>query len=191
MTWLGIAPLMKIVRDEMALTQLRISNLVIGSVTVMARLFIGWLCDRLRPRLAYTWLLPLSSLPVMGICFAHDHQTFLIFRVLIGAIGALFVITQHHTSVILAPNVVGTANATTAGWCNFGGGVTQLVMPIVLGILTVGAYFPFTEVQFLPGFGPERRGWMARGDGAGRGDVRPGRRGVLLPDQRRPQGELS
>ena len=160
--WFGIAPLMTIVRDEMALTQSQIGWLVIGSVagTVVARVLIGWLCDRIGPRLAYTWLLIVGSLPVMGIALAYDFQTFLLFRVLIGVIGASFVITQYHTSVMFAPNVVGTANATTAGWGNLGGGVTQLAMPIVLGILTVGAYIPFTDIQFLPGFGfSDAVGW--------------------------------
>ena len=160
--WFGIAPLMILVRDEMALTQSQIGWLVIGSVavTVVARLLIGWLCDRIGPRLAYTWLLLIGSLPVMGIGLAHDFQTFLIFRLLIGIVGASFVITQYHTSVMFAPNVVGTANATTAGWGNLGGGVTQLVMPIVLGILTVGAYVPFTDIRLLPGLGlSDAAGW--------------------------------
>ncbi len=52
---------------------------------------------------------------------------FLFFRLLIGAIGASFVITQYHTSIMFAPNVVGTANATTAGWGDAGGGATQSV----------------------------------------------------------------
>ena len=160
--WFGIAPLMTIVRDEMALTQSQIGWLVIGSVggTVVARVLCGWLCDRVGPRLTYTWLLIVGSVPVMGIGLAHDFQTLLLFRVLIGVIGASFVITQYHSSVMFAPNVVGTANATTAGWGNLGGGVTQLVMPIVLGILTVGAYVPFTDIQFLPGLGfSDAVGW--------------------------------
>src|SRR5690606_20532763 len=60
--------------------------------------------------------------------------SFLIFRLAIGAIGAAFVITQFHTSVMFAPNVVGTANATTAGWGNLGGGVTQMIMPLVFAL---------------------------------------------------------
>ena len=77
------------------------------------------------------WLLLLGSLPVMGIALAHDFKTFLLFRVLIGAIGGSFVITQCHTTLMFAPNCVGTANATTAGWGNLGGGVTQFVMPLL------------------------------------------------------------
>ncbi|MEQ8854206.1 MFS transporter [Gimesia sp.] len=134
--WFGIAPLMNIVREEMSLTREQIGWCIIGSVaiTVIARLFIGWLCDQIGPRLAYTWLLVLGAIPVMGIGFAHDYTTFLIFRIAIGAIGAAFVITQYHTSLMFAPNCVGTANATTAGWGNLGGGVTQMVMPLIFGL---------------------------------------------------------
>ncbi len=62
-------------------------------------------------------------------------MTFLVFRLAIGAIGASFVITQFHTSVMFAPNVVGTANATVGGWGNAGGGVTQSVMPLILAAI--------------------------------------------------------
>ncbi len=131
--WFGIAPLMKIVRAEMSLSKEQIGWCIIGSVsiTVLARLFIGWLCDKIGPRLAYTGLLLVGSIPVMAIGLATDYASFLLFRVAIGVIGASFVITQYHTSVMFAPNCVGTANATTAGWGNLGGGVTQLAMPLV------------------------------------------------------------
>jgi NNP family nitrate/nitrite transporter-like MFS transporter len=40
---------------------------------------------------------------------------------------------------MFAPNVVGTANATTAGWGNLGGGVTQMVMPLIFaGFVSLG-----------------------------------------------------
>jgi len=132
--WFGIAPLMVIVRKELSLTPKQLANTMIASVaiTIVARLFIGWLCDRIGPRLSYTWLLILGSLPVMGIGLAHSYTSFLLFRLGIGVIGASFVITQYHTSVMFAPNCVGTANATSAGWGNLGGGVTQIVMPLIL-----------------------------------------------------------
>jgi MFS transporter, NNP family, nitrate/nitrite transporter len=134
--WFGIAPLMAIVREEMGLSKSQIGWCVIGSVaiTVVARLFVGWLCDRIGPRRAYAGLLIVGSLPVMGIALANNFETFLLFRVLIGAIGASFVITQYHTSNMFAGSCVGTANATTAGWGNLGGGVTQFVMPLIFAL---------------------------------------------------------
>ena len=143
--WFGIAPLMSVVRDELQLTKDQIGWAIIGSVaiTVFARFFIGWLCDRIGPRKAYTWLLILGAFPVMGIGLSWNFESFLLFRVLIGGIGAAFVITQYHTTVMFAPNVVGQANATSAGWGNLGGGVTQFVMPLLFSVFVVG--FGFSE----------------------------------------------
>lgn len=139
--WFGIAPLMAVVRDELHLTKAQIGNIIVASVsaTIFARLFVGWLCDKIGPRLTYSWLLWIGAFPVMGIGLAHDYTSFLIFRLAIGIIGASFVITQYHTSVMFSGSVVGTANATVAGWGNLGGGVTQMVMPLLFaGIVALG-----------------------------------------------------
>ncbi|MBX2832931.1 MAG: MFS transporter [Rhodospirillales bacterium] len=135
--WFGIAPLMPLVRDDLGLTKGEIGNTIIASVaiTVLVRLLIGPLCDKLGPRKTYTGLLVVGSLPVMLIGLADSYETFLLARLAIGSIGASFVITQYHTSTMFAPNVVGTANATTAGWGNLGGGVTQMVMPLILAMV--------------------------------------------------------
>ncbi len=134
--WFGVAPLMATIREELALTPDQIGWSIIASVaiTVVARLGIGWLCDRIGPRLCYTGLLAFGSIPVMAIGLAHDFESFLVCRLLIGAIGASFVITQVHTAAMFAPNCVGTANATTAGWGNLGGGITQIAMPALFTV---------------------------------------------------------
>lgn len=134
--WFGIAPLMAIVREELGLSQAQVGNIIIASVaiTIFARLVIGWLCDKIGPRITYTALLIVGAIPVMLIGLSYDYTSFLLFRLAIGVIGASFVITQYHTSVMFAPNVVGTANATAAGWGNLGGGVTQMVMPLIFSI---------------------------------------------------------
>jgi NNP family nitrate/nitrite transporter-like MFS transporter len=155
--WFGLAPLMPVIRQELHHTKEQIGNSIIASVavTVFARLLIGWLCDRVGPRRAYAWLLVAGSIPVMCVGFAHDYATFLLLRLAIGSIGASFVITQFHTSVMFAPNIVGTANATAAGWGNLGGGVTQIVMPLLFsGFLSlgVGAAWGWRLAMVVPGF---------------------------------------
>jgi NNP family nitrate/nitrite transporter-like MFS transporter len=154
--WFGLAPLMPVIREELHLTKEQIGNSIIASVaiTVLARLLIGWICDRIGPRRAYTALLIAGSIPVMCVGFAHDYRTFLLFRLAIGAIGASFVITQFHTSVMFAPHVVGSANATAAGWGNLGGGVTQIVMPLLFSALLslgVGAWWGWRLAMVVPG----------------------------------------
>ncbi|HEY6083641.1 MAG TPA: MFS transporter [Chitinophagaceae bacterium] len=131
--WFGIAPLMPVIRDELHLTKGQVGNIVIASVgiTVFGRLLAGWLCDKIGPRITYCIILIAGAIPVILIGLSHNYEAFLFFRLAIGLLGASFVVTQYHTAVMFAPNVVGTANATTAGWGNMGGGVTQMVMPLI------------------------------------------------------------
>ncbi len=154
--WFGIAPLMAVVRDDLKLTKAQVGNTVIASmaITIFARFLTGWLCDRFGPRRTYSVLLLFGSLPVMGIGFSHSYQTFLLFRLVIGFIGASFVITQYHTSTMFSSRVVGAANAITAGWGNLGGGVAQWLMPLLFGaIVGLGAdkYLSWRLAMVVPG----------------------------------------
>ena len=141
---------------DLALSPAQVGNSVIAAVslTIIARLGIGPLCTRFGSRKVYTFLLVFGSLPVMGIGLVQTPTQFFIARALIGLIGASFVITQYHTSVMFAPNIVGTANATTAGWGNLGGGVTQAVMPLILAaVLSFGvpAVIGWRVAMVVPG----------------------------------------
>jgi NNP family nitrate/nitrite transporter-like MFS transporter len=135
--WFAVAPLMPTIRADLGLTPAQIANINIAAVcvTILVRLLIGPLCDRYGPRLTYTALLALGAIPVIAIAFAQSYESFLFWRLCIGAIGASFVITQFHTSVMFAPNIIGTANATAAGWGNAGGGATQALMPLLFAAL--------------------------------------------------------
>src|SRR6185436_5452289 len=88
--WFGIAPLMPVIRQDLGLTQGQIGNIMIASVavTIFARLAIGWLCDRIGPRICYALLLIFGSLPVMLIGLSNSYESFLLFRLAIGVIGA-------------------------------------------------------------------------------------------------------
>ncbi|MVM29809.1 NarK family nitrate/nitrite MFS transporter [Spirosoma sp. HMF4905] len=140
--WFGLAPLMPAIRADLGLTKPQVGNTIIAAVsaTILARLVIGQLCDTWGPRKTYTALLVLGSLPVMFVGLAHDYTTFLLFRLAIGVIGASFVITQFHTSMMFAPKIKGTANAVAGGWGNLGGGITQLAMPVIMATIVGFGY---------------------------------------------------
>ncbi|GAA3509732.1 MFS transporter [Aquimarina addita] len=131
--WFGIVPFMPDVVKDLGLSPDQKWNSIIVAVsgTVFARLLIGKLCDKYGPRICYTWLLTLGAIPVILLGFVQTPMQFIICRLFIGFIGASFVITQFHTSIMFAPNIVGTANATSAGWGNLGGGANRLGMPLI------------------------------------------------------------
>lgn len=141
MAWFAIAPFNKMVYEQLGLSKAQQGNILIASVsaTIIARLIIGRLCDKYGPRLTYTWLLALCSIPVMLIGLSQSYTTLLLMRLAIGVIGASFVLTQYHTSVMFAPQVKGTANATAGGFGNTGGGAAQILMPLIaVGIVAMG-----------------------------------------------------
>ncbi|WP_034294799.1 MFS transporter [Herbaspirillum sp. RV1423] len=154
--WFACAPLMPVIKGQLGLTLDQIANINIAAVavTILVRLIVGPLCDRYGPRKTYTGLLLLGAIPVIGVGFSQTYESFLFFRLCIGAVGASFVITQYHTSVMFAPNVVGTANAATAGWGNAGGGVAQGLMPLLLAaalMLGVGDNLGWRVALLVPG----------------------------------------
>lgn len=144
--WFGLAPLMPTIRADLSLTKAQVGNTIIAAVsaTIVARLLIGKLCDTWGPRKTYTALLLIGAIPVMCVGLAHDYTTFLLFRLAIGVIGASFVITQFHTSMMFAPNIKGTANAVAGGWGNLGGGITNMLMPVIFAAI-VG--FGYTKAE--------------------------------------------
>lgn len=144
--WFGLAPLMPTIRQDLGLTKSEVGNTIIAAVTatIFARLIIGRIVDIWGPRKTYTALLIIGSIPVFLVGLAHSYTSFLLFRLAIGVIGASFVVTQFHTSLMFAPNIKGTANAFTGGWGNLGGGVTNMVMPLIFAMI-VG--FGYTKAE--------------------------------------------
>ncbi|RPD51882.1 NarK family nitrate/nitrite MFS transporter [Paracnuella aquatica] len=140
--WFGLAPLMPTIREDLQLSKAQVGNLIIVSVssTIVARLIIGRLCDTWGPRKTAVRLLLIGCIPVFLVGLAQDYTTFLLFRAAIGVIGASFVITQFHTSMMFAANIKGTANAVAGGWGNLGGGVTNMVMPLIFAAIVGFGY---------------------------------------------------
>lgn len=140
--WFGLAPLMPTIRDDLHLSKAQVGNLVIVSVssTIIARLLVGKLCDSWGPRKTAIRLLLVGAVPVFTVGLAKDYTSFLLFRGAIGIIGAAFVVTQFHTSMMFAKNIKGTANAVAGGWGNLGGGITNMVMPLIFAAIVGFGY---------------------------------------------------
>lgn len=111
-----------------------IANAGVASVasTIFVRVALGTLLERFGPVNVQTGLMCFGGfwVAVAGAISAPWNYTLI--RFFIGCAGATFVTNQFWCSLMFAPNIVGTANATAAGWGNLGGGVTQIFMMSVL-----------------------------------------------------------
>jgi NNP family nitrate/nitrite transporter-like MFS transporter len=96
------------------------------SSTVFVRIALGTLLERFGPVNVQSSLLTFGGFWVAVSSQITAPWNYTVCRFLIGCAGATFVTNQFWCSMMFAPNVVGTANATAAGWGNLGGGVTQI-----------------------------------------------------------------
>jgi NNP family nitrate/nitrite transporter-like MFS transporter len=108
------------------------ANLVSVAGTIFMRLIVGSWVETHGSRLSQAFLVIVFSIPLALSGLVSSASGLAAARFFIGGMGATFVVTQYWTSMMFAPSVVGTANATSAGWGNLGGGFTQVFMPWVL-----------------------------------------------------------
>lgn len=127
-SWFAFAPLMKEVKKDLGMTTDEVYNANISSVssTVLSRFVVGPMCDKFGARVVSSSLLIMGSIPTAFGGLVNNAVDVAVIRFFIGVMGATFVCTQYWSSQIFVKEFVGTANATTAGWGNLGGGVTQV-----------------------------------------------------------------
>lgn len=98
---------------------------------VFVRFSLGGILEQFGPVATQSTLMGMASIFVFSSMAIQNGTGLIIMRALIGLCGATFVISQFWSSILFAPNVVGTVNATAGGWGNLGGGITQVLIPAV------------------------------------------------------------
>jgi len=154
--WFAFAPLMVVVRKDIGLCdnnaaiqldieekntkcickkscKTTINNANIASVLfdVFTRFILGAVIERLGPVNTDIMLLLWGAIVVGASASVTNGTGLIIVRFFVSALGSTFVVNQFWNSILFAPNVIGTANATAGGWGNLGGGLTQTIMPLV------------------------------------------------------------
>ena len=139
--WFAFAPLMPTIRVELGLNMKQVLTINMMSVacTIFARFALGPLCEQYGPKRLQTYLLAWISVMCFLAPTVNSFAGLLLLRMCIGIGGGTFVVTQYWSSQMFTKDIVGVANATTGGWGNLGGGVTQVLMVAVFeGIRSSG-----------------------------------------------------
>lgn len=129
--WFNLAPLLQYLKAELGLTTAEIKTLLILNValTIPARVIIGMLTDKYGPRIVYSVLLAVCSIPCFMFAMADTFVEAAVARFLLGFIGAGFVIGIRMVSEWFPANELGTAEGIYGGWGNFGSAAAAFTLP--------------------------------------------------------------
>lgn len=131
-TWFNLAPLATTMMKDMGwLTPEHIAALGISNVvlTIPARVIIGSLLDKYGPRIVYSGLLITMSIPAMMFAFGNTWTQIFISRLILGCIGASFVIGIRIVAEWFPPKDAGFAEGFYGGWGNFGSAAAAMFLP--------------------------------------------------------------
>lgn len=131
LVWFNHAPLLAAIRDSLGLSKEQVSALLIINValTIPARILIGMLVDKFGPRLVYALLLGVSGLLCIGFAMADGFTTLAMLRLLLGCVGAGFVVGIRMIAEWFPAKETGYAQGIYAGLGNFGSAVAAVTLP--------------------------------------------------------------
>lgn len=131
--WFNHAPLQPLIMAtfDMSIDQWKALLTLNVALTIPARIVIGMLVDRFGPRHVYSALLLISGVFCSLFAFAQTYEQLALFRLLLGFVGAGFVIGIRMVGEWFPAKSVGLAQGIYGGWGNFGSAAAAFTLPTV------------------------------------------------------------
>ncbi|HIK12460.1 MAG TPA: NarK family nitrate/nitrite MFS transporter [Oscillatoriaceae cyanobacterium M33_DOE_052] len=131
--WFNLAPFATTIGKELHLATDQIKTLLICNLalTIPARIVIGMILDKFGPRITFSVLLVFAIVPCFATALAANFHHLVLARLLMGIVGAGFVIGIRMTSEWFPPKEIGIAQGIYGGWGNFGAFGAEFVLPSI------------------------------------------------------------
>jgi len=132
--WFGMAPLASsMLKSVNWLTPEDLKLFAIANValTIPARILVGMALDHWGPRRVFSVLLVVMAAPALFFAFGDSRVQLLVSRLILGSIGASFVVGIHMTAMWFKPKDIGFAEGFYAGWGNFGSAAAAMSLPAI------------------------------------------------------------
>ncbi len=131
--WFNFSPFASTIGKELNLVDPQIKTLLICNLalTIPARIIIGMVLDRFGPRITYSALLIFSLIPCLATAMSQSFNDLVIARLLMGIVGAGFVVGIRMVSEWFPPKEIGIAEGIYGGWGNFGAFGAEFTLPII------------------------------------------------------------
>jgi NNP family nitrate/nitrite transporter-like MFS transporter len=107
------------------------ANVCAVSFDILTRFLLGSVIERFGPKNTDCMILLWGMVVVGCSALVTNGPGLITVRFFVSALGSTFVVNQFWNSIMFNKKVVGTANATAGGWGNLGGGLTQVMMPLM------------------------------------------------------------
>ena len=130
--WFNLAPLATTIQDSVGwLTSEHIKILAISNValTIPARIVVGALIDRYGSRVVFSGLMVTMAIPTIAFAVGTTFMQLFISRLILGCVGAGFVIGIKMVAQWFPPKYIGRAEGFYAGWGNFGSAFAAMTLP--------------------------------------------------------------
>ncbi|MBW4571641.1 MAG: NarK family nitrate/nitrite MFS transporter [Tolypothrix carrinoi HA7290-LM1] len=131
--WFNFAPFATTIGKQLQLAPEQIKTLGICNLalTIPARIIIGMLLDRFGPRKTYSMLLMFAVVPCMATALSQNFNHLVISRLLMGIVGAGFVVGIRMVAEWFPPKDIGIAQGIYGGWGNFGAFGAEFTLPLI------------------------------------------------------------
>jgi NNP family nitrate/nitrite transporter-like MFS transporter len=135
--WFNFAPFATTIQKDLNLSLDQIKVLLICNLalTIPARIIIGMLLDRFGPRVTFSSILVFTVVPCLATALSQDFNHLVLSRLLMGVVGAGFVVGIRMVSEWFPPKEIGIAEGIYGGWGNFGAFAAEFALPS-LGVAT-------------------------------------------------------
>jgi MFS transporter, NNP family, nitrate/nitrite transporter len=131
--WFNFVPFQTTWVSELGLTKVQIGTIGICNLalTIPARIIVGMILDRYGPRITFSSLLVFAAIPCFSTALSQDFNQLVMSRLLMGLVGAGFVVGIRMVSEWFPPKEIGIAEGIYGGWGNFGAFGAKTILPII------------------------------------------------------------
>jgi MFS transporter, NNP family, nitrate/nitrite transporter len=131
--WFNFVPFQTTWMSELNLTKGQIGTIGICNLalTIPARIIVGMILDRFGPRITFSSLLVFAAVPCFATALAQDFNQLVLSRLLMGLVGAGFVVGIRMVSEWFPPKEIGIAEGIYGGWGNFGAFGAKTLLPVL------------------------------------------------------------
>lgn len=131
--WFNFVPFQTTWAAQIGLTEVQIKTIGLCNIalTIPARIVVGMILDRYGPRITFSALLVFAAIPCFATALAQDFNQLVMSRLLMGLVGAGFVVGIRMVSEWFPPKEIGVAEGIYGGWGNFGSFGAMSALPII------------------------------------------------------------